>query len=104
MLHHGRSFINYSCRNPYDTDGKDVVIPLKAIFYRFVDYIINRWKKNVPDELFFKLNNSHGNIKLTTEISPTNFLDTQLVNLNGKIETKVTEKHTIHPPLVLKNP
>ena len=43
----------------------DVAIPLKPIFYRrFVEYIINRRKKNVPDELFFKLNNYHQNIKL----------------------------------------
>ena len=71
----------------------DVVIPLKPIFYkRFVDDIINRRKKNVPDELFFRLNNYHRNIKLTIEISPVKFLDTQLVNLNGKIETKVYRK------------
>ena len=71
----------------------DVFIPQKPIFYRwFVDNIINRRKKNITDELFFKLNRYHQNIKLTTEISPTNFLDTQLVNLNGKIETKVYRK------------
>ena len=71
----------------------DVFIPQKPIFYRwFVDDIINRRKKNITDELFFKLNRYHQNIKLTTEISPTNFLDTQLVNLNGKIETKVYRK------------
>ena len=68
----------------------NVVIPLKPIFYRrFVEDIINRCKKNVPDELFFKLNNYHQNIKLTIEISPTKFCDTQSVNLNGKIETKI---------------
>ena len=71
----------------------DVVIPLKPTFYRkFVDDIINRHKKNVPDELLFKLNDYHRSIKLTIEISPTKFLDTQLVNLNGKIETKVYRK------------
>ena len=37
-------------------------------------------KKNVPDELFFKLNNYHKNIKLTIERSPAKILDTQLVN------------------------
>ena len=77
------------------TMDNDVVIPLKPICYRrFVDDIINRRKKNVPDELFFKLNNYHRNIKLTIEISPTKFLDTQLINLNGKIETKVYRKPT----------
>ena len=71
----------------------DVFIPLKPVFYKkFVDDIINRRKKNAPDELFFKLNNYHRNIKLTIEISPVKFLDTQLVNLNGKIETKVYRK------------
>ena len=76
----------------------DVVIPLKLIFYRtFVDDIINHCKKNVPDELFFKLNNYHRNIKLTIEISPTKFLDKQLVNLNRKIEANVYRKPTKLP-------
>ena len=70
---------------------------MKPRFYRFVDYIINRRKKNFPDELFFKLSNDHRNVKLTIEISPTKFLDTQLVNLNGKIETKVYRKPTKLP-------
>ena len=71
----------------------DVVISFKSIFYkRFVDDIINRHKKNVPDELCFRLDNYHRNIKLTIEISPVKFLDTKLVNLNGKIETKVYRK------------
>ena len=49
----------------------DILIPQKPIFYRwFVDDIINRRKKNITDEL----------------------VDTQLVNLNGKIETKVYRK------------
>ena len=61
--------------------NNDVVIPLKPIFYRrFVDDIINRRKKNIPDQLFLKLNNYHRNIELTIKISPTNFFDTQLVN------------------------
>ena len=73
----------------------DIAIPLKPIFYRrFLDDIINQRKRNVLDELFFKLNSYHWNIKLTIEISPTKFLDTQLVNLNGKIETKVYKKPT----------
>ena len=37
----------------------DVVIPLKPIFYRFVDDIINRRKKNVPDELPSKYQINH---------------------------------------------
>ena len=75
----------------------DVAIPLKPIFFRFVDDIINRCKKNVPDELFFKLNNYHRNTKLTMEISPTKFLDTQLVNLNRKMETNVYRKQNKLP-------
>ena len=35
---------------------------------------------------FFKLNNYHRNIKLTIEISLAKSLDTQLINLNKKIE------------------
>ena len=69
----------------------------KKLKKKVVDDIINRRKNNVPDELFSKLNNYHRNIKLTIEISPTNFLDTQLVNLNGKIETKVCRKPTKLP-------
>ena len=58
--------------------GNDIIIPLKPIFYRrFLEDIINRRKKNVPDELFSKLNNYHCNIK---------FLDTRLVNLNEKLK------------------
>ena len=63
----------------------DVIIPLKTMFIRFVDDIINHRKKNVPDELFSKLNICHQNIKFTTiKISPTNFLDRQLVKSNEK--------------------
>ena len=63
----------------------DVIIPLKTMFIRFVDDIINHRKKNVPDELFSKLNICHQNIKfITIKIIPTNFLDTQLVNSNEK--------------------
>ena len=49
-------------------------------------------KKNVSDELSFKLNNYRRNINLTIEISPAKILDTQLVKLNGKIKTKVYRK------------
>ena len=76
----------------------DVVIPLKPIFYRrFVDDMINRRKKYVPNELIFKLNNYHRNIKLTIELSPTKFLDTQLVNLKGKIKLKVYRNQINYP-------
>ena len=59
----------------------NIVIPTKSIFYhRYVDDIYNRRKKNIQDSLFKALNPYHKNIKLTIEISPINFLDTQLHN------------------------
>ena len=51
---------------------------LKPIFYRQCVDNLNCRKKNIPDELFFKLNNYHRNIKLTIETSPTKFLDKKL--------------------------
>ena len=57
----------------------DIVVPTKPVFYRrFADDIYNRRKKNTEDELYHSLNNYHKNIKLTIEVSPTKFLDTQL--------------------------
>ena len=39
---------------------KEVVNPFKPNFYkRFVDDIINRKRKDQPDQLFKKLNNNH---------------------------------------------
>lgn len=43
----------------------------------------HRKKRFKPDELFEKPNNSHSKIKLTIEVSPTQFLDTNLHLKNG---------------------
>ena len=42
-------------------------------------------KKNDADKLFQKLNSYNENIKLTLEVNPTKFLDTELVRENGEI-------------------
>ena len=77
----------------------DIVIPLKPTFYRrFIDDIINRRKKNIPDEL----DNYCWNIKLTIESSPTKFFDTQLVNLNRNKSLRKTKQIT--RSMVLKHP
>ena len=50
---------------------EDVVTPLKPKFCkRVVDDIYRRRKRNVPDELFDKMNSYHPNIKLIIEMSP----------------------------------
>ena len=76
----------------------EIVIPMKPVFYRrYVDDIYNRRKKNVEDSLFNSLNSYHKNIKLTIEVNPTKFLDTQLFNQNGVYNTKVFRKETKIP-------
>ena len=56
-----------------------IVIPHKPIFYeRYVDDIINHRKKHKEYLLFKKRNNYHPDIKLTIEINPPKFLDTEL--------------------------
>ena len=63
----------------------EVVRPLKPLFHnRYVNNIYNRRKKDEFDKVFHALNNYHENIKLTIEISPSKFLDTQLINEDGK--------------------
>ena len=49
-----------------------------------MDDTYNRRKKDEFDKVFHALNNYHENIKLTIEISPSKFLDTQLINEDGK--------------------
>ena len=57
----------------------DVVEKYQPKFYkRYVDDIINRRKKNQVDLLFNDLNNYHHKIKLTLELNPKKFLDTNL--------------------------
>ena len=73
----------------------DIVIPTKPVFYRrFVDDIYNRKKKNAEDKLYRSLNNYHKDIKLTIEVSRTNFLDTHLFNQNGTCITQVHHAST----------
>ena len=47
--------------------------------------------------LFEKLNFHNENIKLTLEVNPTKFLDTELVTLNGEITIQVFSKSTKLP-------
>ena len=66
----------------------DVVVPAKPISYkRYVDDTYVRRKKNDADKLFEELNSYNKNIKLTSEVNPTKFLDTELVRENGEITT-----------------
>ena len=68
----------------------------KPKFYkRFVDDILTRRKKDKDDKLFKFLNNYHTNIKLTIEVNPTKFLDTNIIHNNdGTILTSVHRKVT----------
>ena len=76
----------------------DVARPLKPMFYRwYVDNIYNRCKMDEFDEVFHALNNYHENIKLTIELSPSKFLDTQLINAEWKYITKVHRKENKTP-------
>ena len=77
---------------------KDIVTRLKLIFHkRFVDDIYTRRKKDIHDKLYERLNNYHPNIKLTIEPNPNKFLDTEIVESKGVIETKVYRKTTKLP-------
>ena len=68
----------------------NIVIPHKPIFYnRYVDDIINRRKKHEEDLLLKKLNNFHPKIRLTIEINPPNFLDTEIIILNNEVIASV---------------
>ena len=77
---------------------KDIVPPLKLIFYkRFVDDIYTKRKKGIHDKLYERLNNYHPNIKLTIEINPNKFLDTEIIENKGVTETKVYRTTTKLP-------
>ena len=56
-----------------------------------------QWKKNDVDKLFEELNSYNENIKLTSEIDPTKFLDTKLDRENIEITTQVFSKSTKLP-------
>ena len=78
---------------------RDVIKPPYPIFYqRYVDDTYVRKKKNVPDELFEKLNNYHENINFTKEPNPTKFLDTKISFDGSQIITAVVTKDNKLPP------
>ena len=73
----------------------DAVKPLKPKLYKgYVDDIYSKRIKNQPDKHFEKLNNYHTNIKLTIEVNPSKFLDTEIIIKNGIIETSVAVKES----------
>ena len=58
----------------------DVVLPAKPMFCkRYVDDTYVPRKKNDVDKLFQELNSYNENIKLTLEVNPVKFLDTEMV-------------------------
>ena len=76
----------------------DVVKPLKPkLCTRYVDDIYSKRIKNQPDKLFEKLNNYHSNIKLTIEVNPSKFLDTEIMIKNCIIEKSVAVKESKIP-------
>ena len=73
----------------------NIVMLHKPIFYkRYVDHIMNRRKKHKEDLLFKKLNDYHPKIKLTIEINPPKFLDTEIIILNNEVVTSVHRKES----------
>ena len=72
---------------------EDIVIPANPIFYkRYIDDTYVRRKKHETDKLFIDLNSYHENIKLTLEINPNKFLDTEIIWTNQGIKTQVYNK------------
>ena len=69
--------------------GYDIAATKKPIFYnRYVDKTYVRRKKNAKDQHLQNLNTYHDNIKLTIEVNPTMFLDTEIKGYNSTITTK----------------
>ena len=72
---------------------EDIVIPANPIFYkRYIDETYERRKKHETDKLFIDLTWYHENIKLTLEINPNKFLDTEIIHTNQGIKTQVYKK------------
>ena len=68
----------------------EVINPFKPKFYkRFVDDIINRKRKDQPDQIFEKLNNNHVNVNYTIEVCPEKFLETKVIYEKNFITNKV---------------
>ena len=79
-------------------NGKYIIIPLKPIYYkRYVDDIKNRRKELEEDLSFKKDNNYHPKIKLTIEINPPKFLDTEIIISNNEVVTSVHRKESKLP-------
>ena len=72
----------------------DLVVPHNPQFYkRYIDDMITRRKKNVPDLLLQKMSSYHPKINLTVELNPEKFLDTRLlISSTGTVKTKVYRK------------
>ena len=72
----------------------EVVKPMNPSLYkRFVHDLYNKRKKSQQDVLLEALNNFHPNIKLTIEVNPLKFLDTEIiVNNEGVVTTQVYRK------------
>ena len=74
------------------------IVRVKPIFYkRYVDDTYVRKKKNDVDKLFEELNSHNENIKVTLDVNPTKFLDTELVREIGEIRMQVFSKPTKLP-------
>ncbi|XP_066920538.1 uncharacterized protein [Clytia hemisphaerica] len=77
----------------------EIVRPLNpSFYYRYVDDIITKRKKNRRDNLFKKLNSKKSKLKFTCEIDPTKFLDTTMTKQDdNSYETSVHRKETKVP-------
>ena len=76
----------------------NIVILHEPIFYRrYADDIKNRRNKHEEDLLFKKIDNYHPKIKLTIEINPPKFLDTEIIILNNEVATSVHRKESELP-------
>lgn len=76
----------------------NVVTPSKPLFYkRYVDDICNCCKRYITDTLFENLYNYHDKINSTCETNLKKFLDTEIIDNNGAMETKVYRKPTELP-------
>ena len=72
---------------------ENIVAPSKPLFYkRYVDDTYVRRKKNETDKLYNALDSYHQNMKLSLELDPTKFLDTDIIRSNGEITTQVHNK------------
>ena len=68
---------------------EDIVITANPILYkRYVDDTYVRRKEHETDKIFIDLNSYHVNIKLTLEINPNKFLDTEIIRNDQGIRRK----------------